>query len=143
MASVTLTDLHELSDGQLVHLIGLLAHERDTTAATAPRVAAVFMALLGGLTGEQQRRRKTGLPHSAATVTVPLPTAGEMSETEMENLMRLMLRCRTNTAGGTPAATRIFDGMLAALQGARIRQHDTLAHLDQDLDTPGFTRGAW
>jgi hypothetical protein len=137
MASVTLTNLHELAGGQLEQLIGLMAHERDTTAATAPRVAAVFMALLDGLSDEQQRRQQSGLPHSAAAITVPLPTAGELSAAEMESLMRVMLRGRTGAAGGTPAAARVFDAMLAALQGTRTRQRDTLAHLDQALGDRG------
>lgn len=137
MTSVTLTDLHELSDGQLEHLIGLLAHERNTKAATAPRVAAVFMALLDGLTDEQQRRRELALPHSAATVVVPLPTAGELRETEMEDLMRFMLRCRTDAAGSTPSSARIFGAVLAALHDVRTLQRGTLDHMDSELDDHG------
>jgi uncharacterized protein (DUF2267 family) len=141
MASVTLTDLHELSDGQLEHLIRLLAHERNTTAATAPRVAAVFMALLDGLTNEQQRRRELALPHSAATVVVPLPTVGELRETELDELMRFMLRCRTDAAGGTPSAARIFEAVLAALQDVRTLQRETLDHIGSALDDHNRPKG--
>jgi hypothetical protein len=133
MASVTLTDLHELPTSQLEHLIRVLAHERNTTAATTPRVASVFMALLDGLTSEQKRRQESELPHSARVLTVPLPMAGELLETEMEALMRWLVRGRTSIAGGTPAAARVFESVLAALHDTRMQQQETLAHMDGDL----------
>ena len=133
MEPVRLTHLHEIPDDHLAKLIGLMARGRNTSAATAPRVAAVFIALLDVLAGEVRRRRAVGLPHSAATVTIPLSTTGELSETEMRDLMRWMLTGRTAVAGGTPAVVGVFDAVLAALQGTRTHQSETLAHLDQDL----------
>jgi hypothetical protein len=96
------------------------------------------MRTTSGREGEARRRQSVGLPHSAAPVTIPLPSTGELSETEMRDLMRWMLTARTTVAGGTPAVGRVFDAVLGALPRTRTQQHENLRlmELTADQDPP-------
>ena len=137
MESVTLTGLHEIPDDHLAQLVAGLARERNLAAAHSPRLATVFVALLDALASEERRRQGAGLPHSAEPVIVLLPTAGELSDDEMRELMRQMLRERTAFGGGTPAVARFFDEVLDGLKTTRSHQDETLARLEQDFAGPG------
>ena len=137
MESVTLTRLHEIPDDHLAQLVAGLERERNLTAAGSPRVATVFVALLKALAAEARRRQGVGLLPSAEPVTVLLPTAGELSDDEMRDLMRQMLHGRTAFGGGTPAVARFFDAVLDGLKATRSHQDATLTRLEQDFAGPG------
>ena len=132
METVTFDQLGEVPDEQVDTLIALLTGAMSTSAAPSPRVAQVFAAMREVLQGEQQRRAGR-LPHSAPPVTVALPTAGELSDDEMRDLMRWALEHRTDAAGGMPAVASFFDTVLRALDGTRTHQRDTLERMDHDL----------
>lgn len=66
-------------------------------------------------------------------MTVELPTAGELSDAEMRDLMRVLLQARTDFAGGTPAVATFFNAILIALDATRSQQQETLERMDRDL----------
>ncbi len=132
METLTFDQLGEIPDELVDTLIALLTSAMSASTAPAPRVAQVFAALRELLAGEQQRRVGR-LPHSAPPVTLALPTAGELSDAEMRDLMRWALEHRTDAAGGMPAVASFFDTVLRALDTTRTQQRDTLERMDRDL----------
>ena len=132
MATLTFDQLGELPDEHIDTLIALLTGAMSASAAPAPRVAQVFADLREVLAGEQQRRAGR-LSHSAPPVAIALPTAGELSDAEMRDLMRWTLEHRTDAAGGMPAVARFFDTVLRSLEATRTHQRDGLERVGRDL----------
>jgi hypothetical protein len=129
---VTFDRLGDIPDAHLDTLVTWLTEAMLRAFASAARVAQVFAVLVEVLQGEQ-RRRVGRLAHAAPALTVELPTVGELSDTEMRDLMRWLQEQGREASGGMPDVTRFVETVLGALETTRAHQRSTLERMDHDL----------
>jgi hypothetical protein len=130
--TVTFDRLSDIPDAHLEALMTWLTEAMLRSFASAARVAQVFAVLVEALQSEQQRRDGR-LAHAAPALTVELPTVGELSDTEMRDLMRWLQEQGREASGGMPEASRFLATVLGALEATRTHQRATLERMDDDL----------
>jgi hypothetical protein len=130
--TVTFDRLGDLPDAHLETLLAWLTEAMLRSFASSARVAQVFAVLVEALQGEQ-RRRVGRLAHAAPELTVELSTAGELSDTEMRDLMRWLQEQGREASGGMPDVTRFLATVRGALETTRTHQRTTLERMDDDL----------